>query len=277
MKVSIDSSLCRRCGRCAQVCPAAVITTEKGEVPVIHETRCISCGHCVDVCDAEAISHADFPASAIHSVQTDLLPSPRSLMELIRSRRSNRTITSRPIPEEAMADILEAARYAPTSENSGRVVLTVLDEKAIREVEDATMRFFLRLRDVLMSPLLKPLTRLFLPDLYAEAPELERFRVRWERGECPCACNCTRMLIFSAPTGYDFGFQDCNLAYQNASLMAEAHGISQVYMGLIQVALKFMGNRKARKLLHLPAGHKPYALMALGVPAFRYARYTERH
>lgn len=277
MKISIDSQKCVSCGRCARVCPVSIFQQERGHAPsVSNESACIKCGHCVDVCSSDAIIHQVFPSDCIYNINTEILPSPKSLLELIRSRRSNRTITNADVPESALNDIIEAARYAPTAENTRRVRVTVLDQKQVRVVEDITMKFFLGLSKVLLFPLIRPLTKLLLPDLYAEAPELKRFEKRWKAGECPCCCNAKKLLVFSAPKGYDFGYQDCNLAYQNASLMAEAHGISQIYMGLVQTACKFLPNATVSKMLDLPKGHKMFALMAIGMPAFRYVRYTRR-
>lgn len=276
-EITISADACKRCGRCARVCPSAVFTQEKGEKPVVRKTKnCIQCGHCVDVCEAFAIQHSDFPSKHIHRVQKELIPSPESLMELMKSRRSNRTITPKTIPSEALSDIIESAYVAPTAENSRKVAVTVLRGKDIQEVEDATMKFFLRLASVLMSPILRPLTRLFLRDLYNEAAELYRFERKWREGKRPCTCNGTILVAFSTPKGYDFGWQDCNLAYQNASLMAEAHGVSQVYMGLVQTACKFMGRKKTVRLLHLPKNHKLYALMSLGIPDFYYPNYSDK-
>ena len=275
--IRIDIDICKRCGRCARVCPSAVYTQEKGEVPVVRKVKnCIQCGHCVDVCEAFAIQHSDFPAENIHRVQKENIPSASSLMELMKSRRSNRTITPTPIPSEALSDIIEAAYVAPTAENSRKVKVTLLQGEDIQAVEDATMKFFLRLANILMSPMVRPLTKLFLRDLYNEAAELYRFERKWREGKRPCTCNGTALLAFSTPKGYDFGWQDCNLAYQNASLMAEAHGVSQIYMGLVQTALKFIGRKKTERLLHLPKNHKLYALMALGMPAFYYPNYSDK-
>ena len=277
MKIAISTEKCKRCGRCARVCPAAVYTQDKGEVPVVRKAKnCIQCGHCVDVCEADALQHTDFPPEHIHHVQKELIPSPESLMELMKSRRSNRTITTSPIPQKALSDIIEAAYVAPTSENSRRVVVTVLEGAEIQAVEDATMKFFLRLAGVLMSRPVRPLTKLFLRDLYNEAAELYRFERKWKNGQRPCTCNAKVLLVISAPKKYDFGWQDCNMAYQNASLMAEAHGVSQIYMGLVQMAFKFIGQRKTEQLLHLPPEHKPFALMALGMPTFYYPKYTDK-
>jgi len=231
----------------------------------------------MDVCSGDAIIHEHFPEGTVHEVQQDILPTPESLMELIRSRRSNRTITDREIPVAALSDIIEAARYAPTAENSRCIVVTLIEnEKDIQAVEDATMIFFLRIAKVLMFPLLLPITKLCIRDLYNEVPELYRFEKLWSKGRRPCTCNGKALLVFSAPKDYGFGWQDCNLAYQNASLMAESHGVSQIYMGLVQGAFKFFRCSKVSKLLHLPTGHQMYALMSLGMPAFRYTRYTER-
>lgn len=278
-QISIDQDRCSRCGRCARVCPSVVFGVGENDktVSVLRPSSCIQCGHCVDVCTTDALSHGAFPQEKIHRIDQDLLPTADSLMELLRSRRSNRTITDKPIPASVLTDMLEAARYAPTAENSRLVKVTVLDQSEdLQAVEDKVMRFFLLMARLLMNPVVRPFTKVLLPDLYAEAPELMRFEKRWKAGEKPCLCNATALLVFSAPAGYDFGWQDCNLSYQNASLMGQAHGVSQVYMGLVQTALKYMGKGSVARLLKLPCGHRPYALMAVGMPAFQYPKYTER-
>ena len=49
----------------------------------------------------------------------------------------------------------------------------------VKVLMSVSKRFFLRLASVLMARPMRPVTRMLLPDLYGEAPELERFRQRW--------------------------------------------------------------------------------------------------
>lgn len=277
--IEANPELCTQCGRCAKVCPAYVLVQKsKGtEILVQHPQRCIHCGHCMDVCPVNAMIHSAFPPSQVHKVQTDLLPSPESLMELIRSRRSNRTLTDKPIEEKNLQQILEAARYAPTAENSRKVKLHLItDSHKIYLVEKSVLDFFMRLAKILLFPPVKFILKPFLKDLYSSAPELLAMNKLFKEGKRPVTCQATALLFFTAPKGYRFGYQDCNLAYQNASLMAECIGISQIYMGFVQVAFQMMGRKKVARLLGMEETQRVFAIMGLGIPAFRYPKYVER-
>lgn len=276
--ININSELCTICGRCQKVCPAFIPEIQRDKAPVLHNTDdCIGCGHCVDVCSSGAFTHSDFPKENIRLVQRELLPSPESLMELIRSRRSNRTITSAPIPQHSLEMILEAARYAPTAENSRKVNLHLItDEKSLHDIEASVIGMFMKLARIMLFPPIKMLARPFLKDLYDRVPALMEMNKLFKNGKHPSICDATALLVLSAPKSYDFGSQDCNLAYQNASLMAESLGVSQIYMGFVQTAMLLKRTKRAARILGIPKGHKPFAIMGLGMPAFKYGKYTLR-
>ena len=149
--ISINKELCNRCGKCQRVCPAFIPVVEQDKAPHgRHPEGCIGCGHCVDVCATGAFLNDQFSPESIHTINRELLPSPESLMELIRSRRSNRTITTKPIPQSSLDMIMEAARYAPTAQNSRQVQLHLItDDEALLRVEAATIGYFMRLARVL--------------------------------------------------------------------------------------------------------------------------------
>ena len=238
--------------------------------------RCIECGHCVDVCEHSAIDHESFPLDMVHSIQTELLPSPEQVMELIRSRRSNRQMSGKEIPAEWLNQIMEAARYAPTAENNREVRLhLIIDEKLLWEIERSVMGYFMRLCRPLMWKPVKALLQPCCKALYAQARELLAMYDRMKCGERPATINCKAMLVITAPRGHRFGYQDCNLAYQNASLMAQSLGVTQIYLGFVQVAMGLFSKKKTARLLGIPQDRQPYAIMALGMPKFRYANYIE--
>lgn len=90
---------------------------------------------------------------------------------------------------------------------------------------------------------------------------------RFYAGRLPCSSSIR-------PLPNRFGCEDANLAYQNASLMAESLGVSQIYMGFVLTAAR-MGRKNAFARIAGITG-RPQAIMALGIPAFRYSKYTER-
>lgn len=57
LSFTIDESLCRKCGLCAQRCPANCIHGIRGKEPfVIDQNECIKCGTCISSCPFGAIS-----------------------------------------------------------------------------------------------------------------------------------------------------------------------------------------------------------------------------
>ena len=122
MTLNIDQESCIKCGKCVRVCPSDIFTQERaGEtIGLVRVESCIVCGHCVDVCPTGSVSHSEFPPEKTHTIDYSQMPTPEQVMLLIKSRRSNRTLTSRPVPKEMLDKIVEAAHSAPTATNSRR-------------------------------------------------------------------------------------------------------------------------------------------------------------
>ena len=104
LSIQIDTTRCVHCGKCAWVCPSEILRQEgkEGEIRVEHPEECIACGHCVAVCAAEAIQHSAFPAGSTHPIDYKQLPTSEQLLALMQARRSNRALTHRPVPHEAL-------------------------------------------------------------------------------------------------------------------------------------------------------------------------------
>ena len=275
--IKIEKESCIKCGKCAQVCPSGIMVKDRSskEINLIHPEHCIGCGHCVDVCPSDSVIHSDFPAEHVHPIDYSQMPSPEQVMLLIKSRRSNRTITSKPVPQELLEQIVEAARYAPTATTSRQISFTLITEpEKLLQISNYTIGVFNSLAKLLLNPVVKLLLKPFMQDTYKYVPMFESLKQEHAEGKDPILRKATALLIIHTPKSNRFGCEDANLAYQNASLMAQSLGVSQVYMGFVLTAIKQDSKNMFNSITGVDG--KVQAIMALGMPAFKYPKYVDR-
>lgn len=277
MDIGIGKS-CIRCGRCVRVCPSGIFRQTKagGEVTPRDVNTCILCGHCVAACPSEAVCHTEFPQERVHAVDYTALPSPAAVELLLRVRRSNRAFSKRPVPRELLDRIVAAADLAPTASNArGLEYLVITDPGMLRGVSEYTLGVFGKLAARLSNPLVSLFLRRILPDAYRYLPVFKKMRREYAEGRDRILRGATALVVIHAPESSRFAAEDANLAYQNASLMAEALGVSQVYMGFVLTAVRQDKSDALLTMLGL-RGRRIAAVMALGMPEFRYPNYVDR-
>ena len=275
--LSVRAESCIRCGKCVRVCPSKIFTqpVSGGEIGLQGIGSCIVCGHCVAVCPTGSVEHGDFPPQKVHPVDRELLPSPEQVMLLCKARRSNRAFTAKPVPEETLDRILEAAHRAPTASNLQRVAFTlVTDPEKLHAISAFTVGVFASILKKLENPLLKPVLKRIAPQLYGYVPHFKRLISEFDKGNDLILRGATAVILIHTPSESRFGCQDANLAYQNGSLMAEGLGAAQFYTGFVCSAVEQDRNRRLAKMLGISG--KIRAGMALGIPAFRYPNYIDR-
>ncbi|MBN1161201.1 MAG: nitroreductase family protein, partial [Dehalococcoidales bacterium] len=57
----------------------------------------------------------------------------KTLMEIIKSRKSIRAYQDKPLPKQVVRDILEAAKYAPTARNMQELEYRVITSKTLMD------------------------------------------------------------------------------------------------------------------------------------------------
>lgn len=273
--ITINKQSCIECGKCVRVCPSQVLIPAKGSkaIEVVNINYCTSCGHCVAICPTDAVEHTHFPASKVHAFDPKDLPSPDAVELLIRSRRSNRAFSPQPVPGEMLERILEAAYRAPTASNEQELEFTlVTDPNMLRQISVVTMDVFNGILK-LLTPVKGLISRLS-PEMKELIPQFEEMRDDFNGGKDEILRGATAVLFIHTYKGARFGKQDSNLAYQNASLMAESLGIAQFYTGFVCVAASMDLKKRLEKLLGIKG--EIHAGLALGVPSFRFNKYVDR-
>ncbi len=276
--IEVNADKCVRCGRCTRICPAGIFTLAEAGIAVEHPENCIECGHCVDVCPPTAIWHSFFPPSSLHTYSLQDLPDPDSLMTLMKARRSNRAFSEKEVPSESLRKIMEAALLAPTAQNTRNVrVISITDMEKIHAVSAFTVDGFYKALRLLENGIVKCFLYRKMRTVYAMLPKFKKMHEAfYKEGKDAVLRNAKAVLFFYAPSDSRFGSADCNLAYQNASLMAESLGIAQFYTGFVLSALQRDKKQTLNKKLGIPEDMRIYAGMALGMPSFRFERYSDR-
>ncbi len=276
MEIVVNAATCIRCGHCADACPSRIFTQARAneEIRLENTESCIVCGHCAAVCPVGAVEHPDFTEGKVHPVDYGRMPSPEQVMTLINARRSNRAFSGRPIPEASLTAIVEAAHRAPTASNMQQVSFTlVASPDGLKAVSAFTIGVFAGVKKLLSNPLLRPVLKPLMPGLYRMIPAFERLQACWNQGDDLILRRATAVLLIHTPSKSRFGAEDANLAYQNASLMAEALGVAHFYTGFVLAATR---QKKGKLESELGIEGTIRAGMAMAMPKFRYPNYIDK-
>lgn len=276
VQIQIHQNTCIRCKKCIRICPSALFTFREDKGIEVNTENCISCGQCVAVCPTNSIVHSDFPPERVHSFDRNQLPTADQVELLMRSRRSNRAFSKERIPEEALQRIIEAAHRAPTATNAQEVKMVLITRsETLMEISRLTIDTFMSIVRTVENPLVKMILKPIMPSNYRYIPVFKQLQEEFDKGNDGILRGATAVLFFYTDRKARFGCQDCNLAYQNASLMAEALGVAQFYTGFVCTAAGMNRKKELQKLLGIE-GCTIHAGMALGMPSFRFDKYIDR-
>ena len=266
--IIIDRERCVGCGQCVLDCFRGLLAVEDGKARV-REGACIACGHCVAVCPANAVRLAGCPEAEIRPYDPDTFDIPAErLLNFMEFRRSVRRFQARPVEEEKLSLLLEAARYAPTGGNRQENRYILLDRKKGEIIDLAVNALFAATERMETDP-----------SLQGARPYRDKWRAihsMWKeegRDGLFYGAPCVLLVVACHPEG-NSGMLDGGLASDHVELMAHALGLGVCYVGFFTRAAALEPELYRR--LGVEEWERVVSAMAIGYPDVTYHRTVNR-
>ncbi len=177
-----------------------------------------------------------------------------STIQNIKSRRSIRVYKDKKVPKKLIKELIEAAKYAPSSHNRQPWNFTIITSK--KRIDSLSLDINKWYDSIIKLSL--PLH--FIKEVKKSVQEMSR-RVKSEKDlffyHAPC------IIIIHAPNKRFFA-QDCACAAQNIMLAARSLGIGSCWIGFSDIVLN--KSAKISKSIGIPMNHNVMATIALGYP-----------
>lgn len=262
--LTVDQDKCKQDGICAADCPLRIIRFDGPnhypELVPDGENYCIRCGHCVAVCPHGAMDHAEVPLAQCAAIDPALAVSPAQAEQFLRSRRSVRRFKDKPIEQDILQRLIEAARYAPSASNAQPVVWRVItDAQRVQTIAGEVIGW---MRGLIADP--KATVMPYMPLLVQG----------WDNGSDTILRSAPCLVVAMAPAEASNGMVDLTLALSYLELTAPLYGLGACWAGLLQGAL--MSQPQLKQQLGIPANYTHHYPMMVGYAKTRYYRLPQR-
>lgn len=282
-EIVIDQNKCNLCGICTDICKDFSLKIENNKLVVSPEPLfgCFACGQCAAVCPTGAIVVEGRTMSA-----EDFIKQPHKseragyneLYNLLVSRRSIRDYKDKPVEQQFIDKILNAASTAPMGiPPSDTGVLVFRDKETVRRFSfdfidelKKMKKFFSPFVLAILKPFLKKadyeLSKSFL------IPLIKFF----EKGKA----DGNNYLLYDAPLVmyfYNKGYADPAdpfIAATYAMITAHSLGLGCCMIGSIVPFLKSM--KKLKSKYKIPKGSKDGIFLVFGYPEYKFQKAVKR-
>jgi nitroreductase len=184
----------------------------------------------------------------------------------LRSRRSVREYQKTPVPREKIKQLLDIARFAPTSGNSQGVSYHVIDDRdTLRRITAVTMNW---LEEALQSP------------PYAgsrfEAPFAAHIANYRQNGQDVVLRDATCLVIPIVDKNFLLGRDNTPFLLAYAELYAPSLGLGTCITGFFN-ACAASGYQPLLTILNLPENMRVTGGLMVGYPKYTYRRLVDRN
>ena len=258
LKFVVDEQKCIHCGLCVKDCITGCIKLDENKVPTMSApNNCFKCQHCLAVCPVGAISILDKTADNSDKVYVQ---NPEMILNLIKSRRSNRLYKNENVSKEDINKLKEMLAYVPTGCN-----FKGLHYSFIEDVE--VMNQF---RNHVNQKVLNALTK---KPIKAVAERFAMFKKFLLEGDDVLFRGAPHMVVVSNSIKAPCAKEDPIIALSYFELYAQSLGLGTCWCGLVHGALMLFP--ELSEYLEIPDGYKPSYVMLFGPKDVNYSRTTQ--
>jgi nitroreductase/NAD-dependent dihydropyrimidine dehydrogenase PreA subunit len=281
--VEINDHTCTRCGACARICPAEVLSLENGHIRVRDDSPfgCIGCGHCMMACPQGSISVNGRGISP-----EDLIPLPaleersdaNALEALMRARRSVRHFQDREVEPELLERILAMASSAPMGIPPWDVgCVTLRGREKVRKLAVEIIQGYESFLKIFRPWVLEGMRIFSKRETYEQfkyfiRPLAEMYVKRHHENRDGLFYDAPALMVFHHSPYTDS--VDTTIAATYAMLAAESLGLGSTIIGGAPPILQ--RNRELCRKLGIPPKNKPLIALILGYPACDFKKTVRR-
>ena len=258
--ITVDQSLCVRCGRCAAVCPRGLIHLDQQWPQSQVEELCIGCGQCVAVCPVAALDNRLAPLAGQAAAPKQNFTT-EAAYQFLRSRRSIRCFKHTPVERATLLQLLDLARLAPSGGNSQGIAYQIIENPAVLgQITEETVRWMEQQveQDVAAAK------------VYAQYAAMYR-----NRGRDSILRNAPCLVLATADASFARARENSHFTLAYAELYAPALGLGSCWAGLMEAAA-YGGHAPLLKLLDIRAGRQLCGAIMVGYPEFTFPRWPDR-
>jgi ferredoxin len=267
---TIQLENCIKCLKCVNDCPSDAIDIELGTI----NDSCIHCGHCVAICPESTI----FPDK---EEIKKLYPSPVSPIDfqhLSAGVRTCRSYLKKEVDEKTLGLLIENMKHYPSASNARPIEITIVKTReVIKRLNHSTAEKLINTLQLITSPLLKPILRIFAPKMNVSSLNnyKEQFMARQTPESSQVCHHAPAAVLFHAPvTKYGMASADAYIWATYTSLYANTLGLGSCFNGFITTAMK--RSKAMRAEFKIPAGQQVYAALLIGFPKVKYSNEAGR-
>lgn len=255
--ITVNKDKCVKCEICIKECPVSYLKLGKNGPEERAGATCTACGHCVGICPNSAIDNKRTPLAGQIEIKNNLKLNTQQAGQFLRSRRSIRNYKDQSVSKEKLTELIDLARFAPTSRNSQGISFVVVQNRKL--LERATE---ISIQMLEVSPL-----------RYLVEEAVKDYR---EDGVDSVFRGAPSLIIAVSDTNLLEARDNATSCLTYLELYAPSLGLGSCRVGIFEHCAA-IENSPLLDLFNIPKEKRIVAAVVVGYPKYNYKRLVDRN